>query len=75
MKDAAVVGIPHPIQGEVPKAFVVLTENSTVKPDQIRRFVENKVANYKRLIGGVAVLKSIPRNRMGKILRRHLKMC
>ncbi|XP_044255783.1 4-coumarate--CoA ligase-like isoform X1 [Tribolium madens] len=71
VEDAAVVGIPHPVQGEAPKAFVVLRQE--VKPEHLREFVAGKVANYKRLVGGVVVLKKIPRNCAGKVLRSELR--
>jgi 4-coumarate--CoA ligase len=73
IQDAAVVGIPHPVHGEVPKAFVVLRGDNNVRPDQVKQFVASKVANYKRLVGGVVVVGSIPRNSAGKILRNELK--
>lgn len=71
VEDAAVVGVPHPVQGEAPKAFVVLKQQVTVQ--QLKDFVENKVANYKRLVGGIVVLNKIPRTSSGKILRYQLK--
>ncbi|KAH7701044.1 Protein ACS-14, partial [Aphelenchoides avenae] len=70
--DAAVVGIPHPSKGEVPRAYVVRrTENLTEK--QIADFVADRVSHYKRLVGGVEFIREIPRNPTGKVLRRQLK--
>nr|XP_015834354.1 PREDICTED: 4-coumarate--CoA ligase isoform X1 [Tribolium castaneum] len=71
VEDAAVVGIPHPVQGEAPKAFVVLKKE--VRPELLKEFVALKVANYKRLVGGVVVLERIPRNCAGKVLRSELR--
>ena len=39
VKDAAVVGIPDPEAGELPKAFVV-KNNPFLTTDQIHRFIE-----------------------------------
>lgn len=71
--DAAVVGIPHPINGEAPRAFVVKRENRNVTEKDIQEFVAAKVVNYKHLTGGVQFLESIPKNQTGKIMRREIK--
>lgn len=71
--DAAVVGTDHPTSGEVPRAFVVAKTGTEVSEAEIKEFVANKVAAYKRLEGGVTFLETIPKNASGKILRRELK--
>lgn len=40
---------------------------------EIARWLEGRVAHYKRLRGGVRFVKEIPKNPSGKILRRVLK--
>ncbi|KAM3960255.1 uncharacterized protein ACR2FA_005733 [Aphomia sociella] len=70
--DAAVVGIPDPLTGERPKAFVVLKEGSEVTEQDIINFVSERVAPYKK-IKQVMFLDIIPKNPSGKILRRLLK--
>jgi acyl-coenzyme A synthetase/AMP-(fatty) acid ligase len=40
--------------------------------DAVRKFVDNKVAPYKKLRGGVEILDQIPKTASGKILRRLL---
>ncbi|RFU24017.1 hypothetical protein B7463_g12317, partial [Scytalidium lignicola] len=68
--DAAVIGIPHPYSGEVPKAFLVLKDDS--KKNEARQelvdFVKSKVARFKWLDGGVEFVNEIPRSASGKIL-------
>ncbi|CAG9862852.1 unnamed protein product [Phyllotreta striolata] len=71
--DAAVIGIPHPQHGEVPRAYVVPKKNSALDEENVQNHVADKVASYKRLQGGVRILESIPKNTTGKILRRQLK--
>lgn len=72
--DAAVVGAPHPISGEVPRAFVVLRDGvADVTENDLKEFVAEKVAPFKRLEGGVRFLTSIPKNATGKIMRRQIK--
>ncbi|XP_059062874.1 uncharacterized protein LOC131855605 [Achroia grisella] len=70
--DAAVTGVPDPLTGERPKAFVVLKEGSNVTEQDIMNFVSERVAPYKK-IKEVIFLDSIPKNPSGKILRRVLK--
>jgi acyl-coenzyme A synthetase/AMP-(fatty) acid ligase len=55
--------------GEVPKAFVVL--KGAVEPDELMRFVADRVAPYKKL-RALVVVDQIPKSPSGKILRRVL---
>lgn len=68
--DAAVVGVPHPVGGEAPKAFVVTT--GTVTADDLMGYVAERVAPYKK-IRAVEFVDEIPKSPAGKILRRVLK--
>lgn len=72
--DAAVVGIPHPRNGEAPRAFIVKRTGSDVSELEIQKFIADQVVNYKQLTGGVQFLDSIPKNATGKILRREIKL-
>lgn len=74
VSDAAVIGIPHEAHGEVPRAYVVLKPNSSLKTEALYEFVSAKVAAYKNLKGGIAFVDSIPKTPSGKILRRQLKL-
>jgi acyl-CoA synthetase (AMP-forming)/AMP-acid ligase II len=67
--DAAVIGVPDERAGEVPKAFVVL-KNQTTAPE-ILAYVSAKVAPHKQL-HGIEFVNQIPRSPAGKILRRAL---
>jgi acyl-coenzyme A synthetase/AMP-(fatty) acid ligase len=70
--DCAVVSQPDDEAGEIPKAFVVLNKGTSVTAADLMRFVEGKVAGYKR-IRAVEFIEEIPKNPSGKILRRLLK--
>ncbi|XP_034832744.1 probable 4-coumarate--CoA ligase 1 [Maniola hyperantus] len=72
--DVAVVGMPHSLAGEVPKAFVVLKPNHKLTEKQVYDIVAQKLTKYKHLEGGVVFVKSIPRNVAGKIMRNELKV-
>src|SRR3990170_7151545 len=68
----AVVGKPDPAAGEVPKAYIVLKENAQATAEEIMRFVEEKVAPYKR-IREVEFRQELPVSAAGKVLKRVLQ--
>ncbi len=70
VRDAAVVGTPDRINGEVPKAFVVTQGDVTA--DELLAFVAAEVAPYKK-VRQVVFVNEIPRSVSGKILRRLLR--
>lgn len=74
VNDAAVIGIPHPIYGEVPRAYVVPKKGKNLNCEELQEFVAGKVASYKQLKGGVEFVGEIPKNAAGKILRRQIKL-
>ncbi|RMF91926.1 MAG: 4-coumarate--CoA ligase family protein [Nitrospinota bacterium] len=69
--DAAVVPKPDPAAGEVPKAFVLLRSEARASAEEILRFVEERVAPYKK-IRDIEFVDAIPKTLSGKILRRDL---
>lgn len=72
--DAAVVGVAHEKNGEAPRAFVIKRPESQVTAEDVQDFVSKKVADYKKLEGGVQFIDEIPKNATGKILRREIKL-
>lgn len=72
--DAAVVGVPDTLAGEVPRAYVVRKPGLNINEEDIQRLVNSKVTHYKKLVGGVKFIEVIPRNPSGKILRNELKI-
>jgi 4-coumarate--CoA ligase len=71
--DAAVIGVPDEEAGELPKGYVVLKPGKTVTPEELSMWLEQHVAPYKKLRGGIEFVESIPKSASGKILRRLLK--
>jgi acyl-CoA synthetase (AMP-forming)/AMP-acid ligase II len=71
VSDAAVIPVPDEEAGEIPKAFLVLKDDST-SPEDIQKFVAERVSTYKQ-IRSVEVIDEIPKSASGKILRRVLR--
>ena len=69
--DAAVIPKRDPESGEVPKAFVLLRPTEKLAPEEIMRFVEERVAPYKK-VREIEFVEAIPKTPSGKILRREL---
>jgi 4-coumarate--CoA ligase len=77
VNDVAVLGIQRDdLATEVPIAYVVPRPGTAASPQlekDIVDFVASKVANHKKLRGGVKFVEEIPKSAAGKILRRVLK--
>lgn len=72
IRDAAVIGIPDDLAGELPLAFVVRSDK-TLTEQEVIQFVAKTASPAKRLHGGVRFIDEIPKNPSGKILRRELR--
>ncbi|KAG5647554.1 hypothetical protein DXG03_008907 [Asterophora parasitica] len=82
--DACVVSIPDDYSGELPLAYIVLSEQAVrrvggnaqaathLKGVLAKHVADAKVA-YKQLAGGVEFIDAIPKNPSGKMLRRVLR--
>jgi acyl-CoA synthetase (AMP-forming)/AMP-acid ligase II len=72
VRDAAVVGVPHPIMGEVPKGFVVLRAGTSLCHETLQTHLRARLAAYK-VPRQVEVVPALPRNALGKVLKRVLR--
>lgn len=72
VESCAVVGVPHYYRGETVKAFVVLRPGEQVTEDELRRFCASRLVAYK-VPSSFEVRAELPRNIMGKVLRRVLR--
>lgn len=70
--EAAVVGIPHEVYGEVAKAFVVLKEGATLAEADILLYAKTQLAKYK-VPADIELISSLPRNASGKVLKHTLR--
>jgi 4-coumarate--CoA ligase len=70
--DAAVVAALDEEAGEIPKAFVVLKDGSTLDAEAVMEFVGSHVAPHKK-VRAVSFIDAVPKSSAGKILRKDLK--
>ena len=77
VSDAAVIQTPSEEHGELPRAYIVLKEDSNKShlemEQEIYEWVKEKVAPHKRLDGGIVFIDEVPKSASGKILRRLLR--
>ena len=74
--EAAVVGKPHPLHGEIPVAFIALKEGASWNEDRVKEYLRKHLAGYK-IPKKFYILESLPKTPTGKIskvaLRRKLE--
>jgi len=70
--EAAVVGIPDELRGEVVRAIISLKAGETATEQEIKRFCLERLANYK-VPKQVIFLDSLPKTATGKICKEDLK--
>lgn len=70
--DAAVVGSPDPLWGEVVHAFLVLREGYSLNQEAVVEYCKKRLAGYKKP-RRVTFLEQIPRNPSGKTLKTRLR--
>lgn len=66
------MGLPIEGGSEVPRAYIV-ADPGKISEDEVKEFVKSKLADYKQLRGGVVYVDELPKNAIGKILRRDLR--
>jgi len=71
VKDSAVIGMQDGMRGEVALAFVELKEGARFDEGAIKSFCREHIAGFK-VPRDIRVVKELPRNPTGKIMRRKL---
>jgi acyl-CoA synthetase (AMP-forming)/AMP-acid ligase II len=70
--EAAVVGVPDPVMGEVVKASIALKPGEKATDEEIRTFCAERLADYKVPVF-VEFMDSLPRNPAGKVSKPELR--
>ncbi|UII57885.1 o-succinylbenzoate--CoA ligase [Cytobacillus spongiae] len=70
--EAAVVGVPDQKWGEIPRAIVVKTPDSSLTEEEVIAYCKAELASYKAA-KEVVFVPQLPRNAVGKILKTVLK--
>lgn len=72
VKEVAVIGVPHPLRGEVPQAYVVLKEDAAASGKELRQYCIEHLSKYK-VPHKIELVDELPRSSVGKVLRRLLR--
>ncbi len=74
VRDAAVVGVPHPTWGETGIAFVVSDEGDDDPPSaaELTTFLEGRLARYK-IPREILFVEALPRTAYGKVVKGELR--
>jgi acyl-CoA synthetase (AMP-forming)/AMP-acid ligase II len=72
VKEAAVIGVPHPKWQERPLAVVVLNEGASAEPAELREFLASKFAKW-QLPDAFVFAREIPRTSVGKFRKIALR--
>lgn len=70
--EACVIAVPDAEFGQQPFACCVLKKGAVCTPEEVMEFCRERIASFKRP-RGVAFVVELPKNAMGKILRKGLR--
>jgi len=70
--EVAVIGVPDPKWGQEPRAVVVLKKGEQATDEEIMEYCRERLSSFKRP-RSVVFVESLPRNAMGKTLKKELR--
>lgn len=73
VREVTVFGVPHDKWGETPLAAIVLAAPGAAKAEEIRDWINERVAARYQRVQAVEILDDFPRSAAGKILKRELR--
>ncbi len=75
VSEAAIIGVPDPVKGEVPVAFVILRAGAGASPELAQGLINRIAAELGSFAkpSRVVFTPTLPRTRSGKIMRRLLR--
>jgi long-chain acyl-CoA synthetase len=72
VKEAGVVGVPHPVWGETVLAYVARRNGVEASPEDLKRFLQEQIAAYK-VPEAIRILPELPKGSTGKVHRKTLR--
>ncbi|MBI3105375.1 MAG: AMP-binding protein [Candidatus Rokubacteria bacterium] len=69
VKECLVIGVPHPVKGQVPRAMIVLKKGAQASASELIEHCRGRLAHYKAP-AEVEFVSELPKSDTGKILRR-----
>ena len=73
VREACVIGVPDPVCGETPHAYVLLEGGDRTRPEELRSFVAGRLAEF-MVPAEVRVIAEMPFKGPGKVDRELLRM-
>ena len=73
LKDVAVIAGPHEKWGEVPLALVIRQADANVNEEDLKEWVNARVAKHQKVSKVEFRTEPFPRNVLGKLLKRQLR--
>jgi long-chain acyl-CoA synthetase len=73
VREAAVFGVPSEKWGETPMAAVILRESGTVREDELRDWINERVDSKLQRVQAVVFMDDFPRSTAGKTLKRVMR--
>jgi long-chain acyl-CoA synthetase len=70
VSEVAVIGVPDPIKGEIPRAFLTLKPGFDVTEEKLLTYCNKNLAPYK--IPRIRFMEELPKNTTGKIMKKEL---
>ena len=72
--EIGIYGIQDPKAQELVAAVVVKKEQSKLTEEEVEKYINGHVEDFKKVRGGVKFVPSLPRNPQGKIIRSKLHL-
>ena len=72
VEEVAVIGVADVEWGQEPRAVVVLKKGESATPEEMIEYCRSRLAGFKRP-RSVVFIDGLPRNPMGKVLRKKLR--
>ncbi|MGE5129217.1 MAG: class I adenylate-forming enzyme family protein [Sphingomonadaceae bacterium] len=73
IREVAVFGVPHDKWGETPLAAVILRDGAKATAEELRGWINERVAARYQRVSEVVIMEDFPRNAAGKTLKREMR--